>query len=106
MPNLAALRAAVFLLSAKNRWGGHLCAPPGRARVNGYAHYRFGNGSQHPRNVPRNIDVTAFYEFSPDFLHGYINCDEIRTSSLSRACCADPIPDYCQIRKFRAVGRM
>ena len=34
MPNLAALRAAIFLLSAKNRWGGHICAPPGRARVN------------------------------------------------------------------------
>ena len=34
MPNLAALRAAIFLLSAKNRWGGgHICAPPGRARV-------------------------------------------------------------------------
>ena len=32
MPNLAALRAAIFLLSAKNRWGGaHMC-PPGRAR--------------------------------------------------------------------------
>ena len=29
MPNLAALRAAIFLLSAKNRWGGgHICAPP------------------------------------------------------------------------------
>ena len=27
MPNLAALRAAIFLLSAKNRWG-HICAPP------------------------------------------------------------------------------
>ena len=33
MPNLAALRAAVFLLSAKNRWGGgHLCAPPPAVR--------------------------------------------------------------------------
>ena len=29
MPNLAALRAAIFLLSAKNRWGGaHMCPPP------------------------------------------------------------------------------
>ena len=28
MPNLAALHATVFLLSAKNRWGGHMCAPP------------------------------------------------------------------------------
>ena len=28
MPNLAALRAAIFLLSAKNRWGGaHMCPP-------------------------------------------------------------------------------
>ena len=33
MPNLAALRAAVFLLSAKNRWGGTYVPPPGRARV-------------------------------------------------------------------------
>ena len=32
MPNLAALRAAIFLLSAKNRWGGTY-VPPGRARV-------------------------------------------------------------------------
>ena len=37
MPNLAALRAAVFLLSAKNRWGGGTYVPPpGRARVKGY----------------------------------------------------------------------
>ena len=35
MPNLAALRAAIFLLSAKNRWGGtYVPPPPGRARVN------------------------------------------------------------------------
>ena len=27
MPNLAALRAAIFLLSAKNRWGAHMCPP-------------------------------------------------------------------------------
>ena len=34
MPNLAALRAAIFLLSAKNRWGGGTYVPPpGRARV-------------------------------------------------------------------------
>ena len=26
MPNLAALRAAIFLISAKNQWG-HICAP-------------------------------------------------------------------------------
>ena len=33
MPNLAALRAAIFLLSAKNRWGGgHICAPPPAVR--------------------------------------------------------------------------
>ena len=31
-PFCAALRAAIFLLSAKNRWGEHMC-PPGRARV-------------------------------------------------------------------------
>ena len=34
MQNLAALRAAICLLSAKNRWGAHMC-PPGRARFNG-----------------------------------------------------------------------
>ena len=28
MPNLVALRAAVFLLSAKNRWGAPMCPPP------------------------------------------------------------------------------
>ena len=28
MPNLAALRAAIFLLSAKNRWGGGTYVPP------------------------------------------------------------------------------
>ena len=28
MPNLAALRAAIFLLSAKNRWGGTYVPPP------------------------------------------------------------------------------
>ena len=28
MPNLAALHAAIFLLSAKNRWGAHMCPPP------------------------------------------------------------------------------
>ena len=33
MPNLAALRAAIFLLFSKNRWGAHMCPPPGRARV-------------------------------------------------------------------------
>ena len=34
MPNLAALRAAIFLLSAKNRWGGGTYVPPpGRARA-------------------------------------------------------------------------
>ena len=34
MPKLAALRAAVFQLSAKNRWEGHICAH-GRVRVRG-----------------------------------------------------------------------
>ena len=33
MANLAALRAAVFPLSAKNLRGGRITAPPGRARV-------------------------------------------------------------------------
>ena len=32
MPNLAALRAAIFLLSAKNRWGGTYVPPPPAVR--------------------------------------------------------------------------
>ena len=32
MPNVAALHAAIFLLSAKNRWGAHMCPPPPAVR--------------------------------------------------------------------------
>ena len=38
MLNLAALRDAIFPLSAKNRWGAHMCLP-GRARVNSILYY-------------------------------------------------------------------
>ena len=43
MPNLAALRAAIFLLSAKNRWGGTYVPPPGRARVKAKNTYQLQN---------------------------------------------------------------
>ena len=39
---MAALRAAVFPLSAKNRRGGHFFAPPSSARVNGNAYKTHG----------------------------------------------------------------
>ena len=39
MPTLAALRAAIFLLSAKNRWRGHICAPPAMRGIAHPKHY-------------------------------------------------------------------
>ena len=43
MPNLAALRAAIFLLSAKNRWGGTYVPPP--PAVRGLTRYTY-SGSE------------------------------------------------------------
>ena len=44
MENLAALRAAVFSLSAKNLSEGRITAPPGRARVNRNCSRLFSKG--------------------------------------------------------------
>ena len=67
MPKTAALRAAVFQLSAKNlRGGGCSNTPPGSARVKSKSYlklnkkYAFSEGEQFPLTDDNDASIVAF----------------------------------------------
>ena len=67
MPNLAALRGAIFLLSAKNRWGAHMCPPPAVRGLNAGRgiKLRTEEGFATPRGA-EEVSVALAKNVSPD----------------------------------------